>query len=95
MGVSVEVVCKPKKPVAERWAVEWAKEGKRVDWQSLMPPKGFQVLPPRRWVVERTFFLLGPEQETEQGLRGCAGELGGVIVYAAMRRLMARRLARA
>jgi hypothetical protein len=61
MGVSVEVVCKPKKPVpeevAERWAVEWAKEGKRVDWQSLMPPKGFQVLPPRRWVVERTFSL--------------------------------------
>jgi transposase len=26
-----------------------------VDWQKLMPPKGFQVLP-RRWVVERTFF---------------------------------------
>jgi hypothetical protein len=36
------------------WAREWAKEGVKVDWQNLLPPKGFQVLP-RRWVVERTF----------------------------------------
>jgi transposase len=36
------------------WAEEWAKEGKEVDWQRLMPPRGFRVLP-RRWVVERTF----------------------------------------
>jgi hypothetical protein len=36
------------------WAREWAKEGVKVDWQHLLPPKGFQVLP-RRWVVERTF----------------------------------------
>ncbi len=55
--MSVEVVVrKPKKPVpekvAEAWAQEWAKEGKEVDWQRLMPTKGFQVLP-CRWVVER------------------------------------------
>jgi transposase len=36
------------------WAKEWAKEGVAVDWQKLLPPEGFQVLP-RRWVVERTF----------------------------------------
>jgi hypothetical protein len=58
MGMSVEVVRKPKKPlpeeVAEVWAREWAKEGKEVNWQRLMPPRGFRVLP-RRWVVERTF----------------------------------------
>ena len=36
------------------WAREWAKEGVAVDWQKLLPPEGFQVLP-RRWVVERTF----------------------------------------
>ena len=58
LGVSVEVVRKPQKPVpervAERWAQEWLKEGKEVDWRRLMPPKGFKVLP-RRWVVERTF----------------------------------------
>ncbi len=59
MGVSVEVVRKPRKPlpetVAKAWAEELAKEGgKEVDWQRLMPPRGFRVLP-RRWVVERTF----------------------------------------
>jgi hypothetical protein len=31
----------------------WAKVGVAVDWQKLMPPQGFVVLP-RRWVVERT-----------------------------------------
>jgi hypothetical protein len=39
----VEVVRKPPKPlpeaVAKLWAEEWAKEGKEVDWQRLMPPK--------------------------------------------------------
>ena len=43
--MGVEVVRKPREPlpeeVAERWAEEWAKEGKEVDWQRLMPPKGF------------------------------------------------------
>ena len=55
LGVSVEVVRKPKKPVpekvAEAWAQEWTKEGKEVDWQRLMPTKGFQVLPRRWWSV--------------------------------------------
>jgi hypothetical protein len=58
LNLSVEVVRKPQKPlpenVAKHWAQKWAKEGKRVDWQRLMPPRGFRVLP-RRWVVERTF----------------------------------------
>ena len=43
MGLSVEVVRKPPKPipekVAKRWAEEWAKaEGKKLDWQNFMPP---------------------------------------------------------
>ena len=54
----MELVERPKKPAPEGvlmgWAAEWAKEGVAVDWQKLMPPKGFRVLP-RRWVVERTF----------------------------------------
>jgi putative transposase len=62
MGLSVEVVRKPPKPlpdeVARIWAEELAKEGKKVDWRRLMPPRGFRVLP-RRWVVERTFSWLG------------------------------------
>ena len=37
------MVRKPPKPVPEKvakvWAEEWAKEGKEVDWQRLMPPK--------------------------------------------------------
>jgi putative transposase len=45
MGLSVEeVVGKPKKPVPEKvaevWVEEWAKEGKKVDWQRLMPLRG-------------------------------------------------------
>jgi hypothetical protein len=60
VGLSVEVVRKPPKPlpkeVAKAWAREWAKEDKEVDWQGLMPARGFTVLP-RRWVVERTFSL--------------------------------------
>jgi transposase len=57
LGWSVDVVERPKKPAPEevlmRWAAEWAKEGVMLDWQKLMPQRGFVVLP-RRWVVERT-----------------------------------------
>jgi putative transposase len=50
LGLSVQVVRKPQKPLPEKvakvWAQEWAKEGKEeVDWQRLMPPRGFRVLP--------------------------------------------------
>ena len=75
MGLSVEVVRKPKKPivenVAKRWAEEWAKEGKKVDWQGLMPPRGYVALP-RRWVVERTFSWLGQNRRMSLWTtRGC------------------------
>ena len=33
---------------------QWLHEGVVVDWEKLLPPKGFVVLP-RRWVVERSF----------------------------------------
>jgi putative transposase len=49
LGWSVDVVERPKKPAPEgvliAWAREWAKEGVSVDWQKLLPPKGFVVLP--------------------------------------------------
>ena len=58
MGWSVELVERPRKPAPEgvlmSWAEQLAKEGKIVDWQELLPPRGLQVLP-RRWVVERSF----------------------------------------
>jgi transposase len=96
--VSVEVVRKlPTKPVSEQvakvWAEEWAKEGKKMDWQRLMPPRGFRVLP-RRWVVERTFaWICHNRRMAKDYERLCA--TGESFVYAAMTRLMVRRLARA
>jgi putative transposase len=97
LGLSVEVVRKPKKPVPEQvakiWAQEWAKEGKEVDWQRLMPPRGFRVLP-RRWVVERTFAWISHNRRMAKDYeRLCA--TGEAFVYVAMSRLMVRRLARA
>jgi putative transposase len=97
LGLSVEVVHKPPNPVPEKvakvWAQEWAKEGGEVDWQRLMPPIGLQVLP-RRWVVERTFAWISHNRRMAKDYeRLCA--TGEAFVYAAMSRLMVRRLARA
>ena len=98
MGLSVEVVRKPQKPilpekVAKAWAEQWAKEGKETDWQRLMPPRGFRVLP-RRWVVERTFAWISHNRRMAKDYeRLCA--TGEAFVYVAMTRLMVRRLARA
>jgi putative transposase len=97
MGLSVEVVRKPPKPfpakVAKIWAEEWAKEGEKIDWHRLMPPRGFRVLP-RRWVVERTFSWLGRNRRMSKDYEKlCAS--AEAFVYAAMIRPMARRLARA
>ncbi len=96
LGLSVvEVVRKPPKPVPEKlakvWAEGWAKEGKEVDcWQRLMPPGGFRVLP-RRWVVERTFAWISHKRRMAKDYeRLCA--TGEAFVYAAMTRLMVRRL---
>ena len=97
LGLSVEVVRKPQKPVPEKvakiWAEEWAKEGEKVDWQRLMLPRGFRALP-RRWVVERTFSWLGQNRRMSKDYeRLCAS--AEAFVYAAMIRLMVRRLVRA
>src|SRR5215218_2180955 len=97
LGLSVEVVRKHQKPVPEKvakvWAQEWAKEVKEVNWQSLMLPRGFQVLP-RRWVVERTFAWISHNRRMAKDYeRLCA--TGEAFVYAAMTRLMLRRLVRA
>ena len=61
--------------------------------RTVAPPKGFLVLP-RRWVVERGLAWI--EQNRRMSLwiteRSCAS--GEAFVYAAMIRLMTRRLAR-
>ena len=75
-----------------RWAREWAKEGVAVDWRKLLPPKGYLVLP-RRWVVERTFSWIDQQRRMSKDFeRLCAS--GKAFAYAAMIRLVTRRLAR-
>ena len=96
LGWSVDLVERPRKAAPEEvlksWAREWAKEGVAVDWQKLMPPKGFQVLP-RRWVVERTIAWIEQNRRMSKDYEKlCAS--GESFVYAAMIRLMTRRLAR-
>ena len=96
LGLRVEIVRRPQKPVPEEvarnWATEWAKEGKKVDWQKLMPPRGFVVLP-RRWVVERTFSWLSQNRRMSKDYeRLCT--TAEAFIYVAKARLMVRRLAR-
>ena len=97
LGLSVEVVHRTPKPTSEKtariWAQEWAKEGRQVDWQKLIPRRGFEVLP-RRWVVERTFSWLSQNRRMSKDYeRLCA--TSETFIYAAMTRLMVRRLANA
>jgi putative transposase len=97
LGLSIEIVRRPQKPIPEKvariWAAEWAKEGVKPDWEKLLPHRRFQVLP-RRWVVERTFSWLSQNRRMSKDYeRLCA--TSEVFVYAAMTRLMVRRLASA
>jgi putative transposase len=96
LGWSVDVVERPRKPAPEEvlmaWAREWAEEGVKLDWEKFMPPRGFQVLP-RRWVVERTIAWIDHNRRMSKDYeRLCAS--GEALVYAAMIRLMTRRLVR-
>jgi putative transposase len=68
-------------------------EGKKVDWERLMPQRGFVVLP-RRWVVERTFFWLGQNRRMSKDYERLYAS-AEVFVYPAMIRPMVRWLARA
>ena len=74
------------------WARELAKEGVALEWQKFMPQQGFVVLP-RRWVLERTFSWIDQNGRMSKDYeRMCAS--GEAFVYAAMIRLMTRRLVR-
>jgi hypothetical protein len=75
------------------WAREWEREGVSVDWQNLLPPRGFVVLP-RRWVVERTIAWIDQNRRMSKDYDERLPETGEAFIYVAMSRLMARRLAR-
>ncbi len=96
LGWSVELVERPRKPapkeVLKLWAEQWHKEGVKVEWEKLLPPKGFQVLP-KRWVVERTFSWTEQNRRMSKDYERLP-ETGEAFIYVAMSRLMARRLAR-
>src|SRR5918994_1093358 len=64
----------------------------QLDWQRLLPCGGFEVLP-RRWVVERTFAWLSQNRGMGKDYERLYST-GEAFVYAAITRLMVRRLAR-
>ncbi len=65
-----------------------------IDWQKLLARRGFEVLA-RRWAAERTFAWLSQNgrMSKEDYEKLCA--TGEAFVYAAMIRLLVRRLVRA
>ena len=63
-----------------------------VDWEKLLPPKGFQVLP-RRWVVERTFSWIDQNRRMIKDYERLTAT-SEAFIYVAMSRLMVKRLAR-
>ncbi|MBV9453477.1 MAG: transposase [Rubrobacter sp.] len=88
--MSVEVVHRTSKPISEKvariWTQEWAKEGREIDWQKLLPPRGFELLP-RRWVVERIFSWLSQSRRMSKDYeRLCA--TSEAFIYVAMTRLI-------
>ena len=101
LGWTVQIVSRPRKPAQASargsalmaWARGWTKEGVSVDWQKLMPPQGFVVLP-RRWVVERTFSWIDQNRRMSKDYERLTAT-SEAFIYVAMTRLMVRRLARA
>jgi putative transposase len=97
LGWTAEIVRHPPKPAPEevmmRWAREWAKEGMDLDPKKFLPPERPRPFLPRRWVVERTFSWLGQNRRMSKDYERLP-ETGEALIYAAMSRLMARRLAR-
>src|SRR5829696_2058159 len=99
LGWSAEIVRHPPKPAPEevmrRWMREWAKEGAALDPKKLLPAaEGPRPFLPRRWVVERTFSWISQNRRMSKDYERLP-ESGEAFIYAAMSRLMARRLARA
>ena len=97
LGWSAEIVRHPPKPAPEEvmtaWMRELNKEGIPVDPKKFMTEKGPRTFLPKRWVVERTFSWLGQNRRMSKDYERLP-ESSEAFIYAAMSRLMARRLAR-
>jgi putative transposase len=94
LGWSVEVVQHPPKPRGEWVPLGTGEDPRPFEWRRLPPERtGFRGVLPRRWVVERTFGWLGQSRRFSKDYeRLCA--TGEALIYAAMARIMTRRLAR-
>ena len=86
LGWTTEIVQHPIKP---RGVI--ALEGTVIDWSRIMPPPGFRVLP-RRWVIERTLSWLGQNRRLSKDYERLT-DTSEAMIYAAMTRLMVRRMA--
>ena len=98
LGWSAEIVRHPPKPAPEavmmRWVREFNKEDVAVDAHKFISEQGpSRPFLPKRWVVERTFSWLGQNRRMSKDYERLP-ESSEAFIYAAMSRLMARRLAR-
>jgi putative transposase len=97
LGWTAEIVRHPPKPAPEevmmRWIRELNKEGMDFDTKKFMLQKGPRPFLPKRWVVERTFSWLSQNRRMSKDYERLP-QSSEAFIYAAMSRLMARRLAR-
>ena len=97
MGWTAEIVRHPPKPAPEevmmRWVREFNKEGVTIDPKKFVSEEGSRPFLPKRWVVERTFSWLGQNRRMSKDYERLP-ESSKAFIYAAMSRLMAKRLAR-
>ena len=94
LGWSVAVVQHPPKPRGEWVPLGTGADPRPFEWRRLPPERtGFRGVLPRRWAVERTFSWIGQSRRLAKDYERLC-ETGESLVYAAMTRLMVRRLAR-
>jgi putative transposase len=91
---TVDVVQHPPKPRGEWVPLGTGSDPRPFEWRRLPPERlGFRGVLPRRWVVERTFSWAGQSRRLSKDYeRLCS--TSEALIYAAMTRLMVRRLAR-
>jgi putative transposase len=72
---------------------EFGKEGVAIDAEKFTPQNGPRPFLPKRWIVERTFSWLAQNRRMSKDYERLP-ESSEALIYAAMSRLMVRRLAR-
>jgi putative transposase len=97
LGWSVEIVRHPPKPRGAWVCLDDPEELARLqqEWARIFCSQaGFWGVLPRRWVVERTFAWLGHSRRLSKDYERLC-ESSEALIYAAMARIMLRRLAHA